>query len=75
MAQVKISNLTTWTGTPTDIKYFIMDNEGLNETYKVSGYTSLVEPGSGTGSIKSLNYTSANNSNDYGVLLGEQITK
>lgn len=70
MANIKISNLTTWTGTPTDIKYFIMNNAGNTETYKVSGYTSLVEPGSGTGSIKSLNYTSANNSNDYGVLLG-----
>jgi len=53
MSNIKISNLTTWTGTPTDIKWFVMNNAGNTETYKVSGYTAGLVPGTGTDSLKS----------------------
>ena len=40
MANTKISQLPSWTGTAADLRWFVMNNSGENETYKFSGYTS-----------------------------------
>jgi len=40
MANTKISQLPTWTGSANDLRWFVMNNSGNNETYKFSGYTS-----------------------------------
>ena len=40
MANTKISQLPSWTGTAADLRWFVMNNSGETETYKFSGYTS-----------------------------------
>ena len=40
MANTKISQLPSWTGTAADLRWFVMNNSGENTTYKFSGYTS-----------------------------------
>jgi hypothetical protein len=40
MANLKISQLTTFTGTAEDSRWFVMNNIGETETFKFSGYTS-----------------------------------
>ena len=58
MANTKISQLPSYTGTAADLRWFVMNNSGETETYKYSGYTSQVIPVSGkTGSYKTINYT------------------
>ena len=74
MAQVKISNLTTYTGTPADIRWFVMNNEGETDTYKYSGYTSGLIPGSGADSIQSsdgLTTNAANASGTRSIAIGD----
>ena len=71
MSQIKISNLTTWTGSPTDIRWYIMNNESNTETYKFSGYTAGLIPGTGTNSIKSnLTATPATASGEDSIAIG-----
>ena len=58
MANVKISALPTYTGSATDLRWFVMNNSGNTETFKFSGYTSGVKPVSGfTNSFMTINYT------------------
>ena len=40
MANVKISALPSYTGSAADLRWFVMNNSGENETFKYSGYTS-----------------------------------
>ncbi len=40
MANTKISQLPSWSGTAADLRFFVMNNSGETETYKFSGYTS-----------------------------------
>jgi hypothetical protein len=40
MANTKISQLPSWTGTAADLRWFVMNNSGESETYKYSGYSS-----------------------------------
>jgi hypothetical protein len=40
MANLKISQLTTYTGTVADQRWFVMNNQGETATFKFSGYTS-----------------------------------
>lgn len=40
MANTKISQLPTWTGTAADLRWFVMNNSGNTETFKYSGYSS-----------------------------------
>ena len=40
MANTKISQLPSYTGTAADLRWFVMNNSGETETYKFSGYTS-----------------------------------
>ena len=51
MANVKISQLPSWTGTAADLRWFVMNNSGETETYKYSGYTSGLINGTGVDSI------------------------
>ena len=40
MANTKISQLPSYTGTAADLRWFVMNNSGETETYKYSGYSS-----------------------------------
>ena len=53
MANTKISQLPSYTGTAADIRWFVMNNSVETETYKYSGYTGLLIPGTGVDSIVS----------------------
>lgn len=55
MANTKISQLPSWTGTAADLRWFVMNNSGENETFKFSGYTSPFRKGDTTDSIVSNN--------------------
>ena len=56
MANTKISQLPTWTGTANDLRWYIMNNSGETETYKFSGYTSGLVNGTGVDSVKSADW-------------------
>jgi hypothetical protein len=71
MANTKISQLPSYTGTAADLRWFVMNNSGETETFKYSGYTSGVRPVSGvTSSFMSINYTDSNVACNYSLLLG-----
>lgn len=53
MANVKISQLPSWTGSVPDLRWFVMNNSGETTTYKFSGYTAQAIPGNGSNSIVS----------------------
>jgi hypothetical protein len=69
MANTKISQLPSYTGSAADLRWFVMNNSGETETFKYSGYSTSITYGTGTNSIKS---TNANNSlGDYSVSIGD----
>jgi len=43
MANTKISQLPSYTGTTADLRWFVMNNSGETETFKFSGYSSPVK--------------------------------
>lgn len=51
MANTKISQLPSWSGTAADLRWFVMNDSGETETFKFSGYTGLLIPGTGVDSI------------------------
>lgn len=55
MANTKISQLPSYTGTTADLRWFVMNNSGETETFKFTGYTSQVIPGTGVNSFVSIN--------------------
>jgi hypothetical protein len=55
MANTKISQLPSYTGTAADLRWFVMNNSGETETFKYSGYTSPFKAGNGTNNIVSIN--------------------
>jgi hypothetical protein len=59
MANTKISQLPTWTGTASDIRWFVMNDSGNNETYKFSGYSGQLIVGTGSNSFRTPNATSS----------------
>jgi hypothetical protein len=61
MANVKISQLPSWTGSSADLRWFVMNNSGETETFKFSGYTSPLKSGDGTNSVVPVYNTSASN--------------
>lgn len=70
MANTKISQLPSWTGTAADQRWFVMNNSGETETFKFSGYTSpFREVTSGNYSVKS-NYIVGTTPGVYDMLLG-----
>lgn len=62
MSQIKISNLTTYTGSTSDVRWFIMNNGGNTETFKFSGYPAQLIAGTGTDSYRTPNAVASNNS-------------
>jgi hypothetical protein len=67
MANIKISNLPTWTGTAADIRWFVMNDSSNNETFKYSGYTSQFINGTGTNSYRTPTATA---SGDNSIAIG-----
>jgi hypothetical protein len=53
MANLKISQLTTYTGATKDGRWFVMNDIGETETFKFSGFTTAMRPGDTTNSIVS----------------------
>lgn len=70
MATTKISQLPTWTGTSAVSRFFVMNNPDENETFKFSGFTSQVIPGTGTNSLVSPEIPRANAPNPFDMLIG-----
>ena len=59
MANTKISQLPSYTGTAADLRWFVMNNSGQTETFKYSGFSTSITFGSGTDSIKSVKSTAS----------------
>ena len=51
MANTKISQLPSYTGSATDLRWFVMNNSGETETFKFSGYTSPYKPATEPNSV------------------------
>jgi hypothetical protein len=71
MANTKISQLPSWTGTAADLRWFVMNNSGENETFKFSGYTGQIIPANGVESYVSINLPRSYAPNDYMYILGK----
>ena len=87
MANLKISQLNSYTGGSGDLRWFIMNNSGETATFKFSGYTSPLRTANGTNSAVSINLPTsyapgisalvwgthnAASSGDYSVVMGGQ---
>ena len=59
MANTKISQLPSYTGTAADLRWFVMNNSGETETFKYSGFTSQLVPGTGTDSFETIGSTAS----------------
>ena len=70
MANLKISQLTTYTGTSADLRWFVMNNEGETETFKFSGYTSPLKESDGLNSFVNIYDTSSKTAGDYQCIVG-----
>ena len=55
MANTKISQLPSWSGTVADSRWFVMNNIGETQTFKFSGWTSQLIPGNGNNSYVTIN--------------------
>ena len=71
MANTKISQLPSYTGTAADLRWFVMNNSGETTTFKFSGYTSQYIPGSGQYSIRHYTNTAAHAAGNYTTILGD----
>ena len=67
MANTKISQLPSYTGSAADLRWFVMNNSGETETYKYSGYNTSITYGAGTDSIKSVNSVGAAGTNSIAI--------
>lgn len=70
MANTKISQLPTWSGTAADLRWFVMNNSGNTETFKFSGYTSQLIPGPGITAYRTLNSGTPNVTGDNDIVMG-----
>jgi len=57
MANTKISQLPIYSGTAADLRWFVMNDSGETTTFKYSGYSSQLIPGTGTDSYRTINST------------------
>ena len=62
MANTKISQLPSYTGSAADIRWFVMNNSGETETYKYSGYSGQLIIGTGSNSYRTPDAIATNNS-------------
>jgi hypothetical protein len=67
MANTKISQLPSYTGSAADLRWFVMNNSGETETYKYSGYTSQLIPGTGGNSYRTLNAIGASGTDSLAI--------
>jgi hypothetical protein len=70
MANTKISQLPSYTGTAKDLRWFVMNNSGESTTFKFSGYTSPFVLADGSNSVRSIYFASNKNLSPNGVLIG-----
>ncbi len=70
MANTKISQLPSWSGTAADLRWFVMNNSGETETYKFSGYTSPFRTANGFNSTISTYYNPNVVPNKLDMILG-----
>jgi len=66
MANTKISQLPSYTGTAADLRWFVMNNSGETETFKYSGYTSPYRWNNSTSGTTDVNYTKSSQFNRLG---------
>ena len=71
MANTKISQLPSYTGTAADLRWFVMNNSGENTTFKFSGYSSQIIPANGVESYVSINLPKSYAPDDYMYILGK----
>jgi hypothetical protein len=76
MANTKISQLPSYTGTAADLRWFVMNNSGETETYKYSGYSSQIIPGNPIASIYSIYGTPASlaGTSIYSIVIGDNAS-
>jgi hypothetical protein len=70
MANLKISELTTYTGDLKDLRWFVMNDSSESTTYKFSGYTSPLKFATSEGSVVSYNYGQGDTNSPYSLLIG-----
>jgi hypothetical protein len=74
MANTKISQLPSYTGTTADLRWFVMNNSGETETFKFSGFTSPIVPANASNSVRSIYFDDTDNTSPNGVLIGGMDT-
>ncbi len=74
MANTKISQLPSYSGTAADLRFFVMNNSGETETFKFSGYTSPFRFGDGTNSVVGAYLPSSRATGIYSLVGGEGTT-
>ena len=67
MANTKISQLPVYSGSAAEVRWFVMNNSGETTTFKFSGYTSQLVPGTGTDSYSTINSTGAAGTNSIAI--------
>jgi hypothetical protein len=70
MANVKISALPVYTGTPADLRWFVMNNSGETTTFKYSGYSSPLRYAYSQFSYQNAWDTGTRVASDYQVVIG-----
>ncbi len=70
MANVKISQLPSWTGSSADLRWFVMNNSGETETFKFSGYTSPLKESDGVDSFVNVYDLPSKTAGDYQCIVG-----
>jgi hypothetical protein len=70
MANTKISQLPSYTGSAADLRWFVMNNSGETTTYKYSGYTSPFRKADGFNSTISVYYNPNVVPNKLDMILG-----
>lgn len=70
MANIKISALPVYTGTSSDLRWYVMNNENETTTFKFSGWTTPIVPADASNSVRSVYFASNKNLSPYGVLIG-----
>jgi hypothetical protein len=71
MANTKISQLPSYTGTAADLRWFVMNNSGETETFKYSGYSSPFRWDNSTSGVTQVNNTKSSTFNARGLTNNE----
>jgi hypothetical protein len=67
MANLKISQLPSYTGTAADLRWFVMNNSDETETFKFSGYSSPFRWDNSTSGVTQVNNTKSSTFNARGL--------